>query len=73
MYDVFPLRLGAGGIADVVWERDHGHYDREIKVKGVVLPVRALAEQKRRQHMKEREKKRLDTVCQAVSHISAHL
>lgn len=36
----------------------------EIKVKGVVLPVRALAGQKRRQHMKGREKKRLDTVCQ---------
>lgn len=56
----------------MVWEEDHGHYDREIKVKGVVLPGRALAGQKR-QHMKEKEKKRLDTVCQALSHISAHL
>lgn len=60
------------GWAFVVWEEDHGHYDGEIKVKGVVLPGRALAGQKR-QHMKEKEKKRLDTVCQALSHISAHL
>lgn len=45
----------------------------EIKVKGVVLPGRALAGQKRRQHMKEKEKKTLDSVCQALSHISAHL
>lgn len=61
------------GLADVVWEKDCGHYDRDIKVKGVVLPGRALAGQKRRQHMKEREKKALDTVCQALSHILAHL
>lgn len=54
-------------------EEDHGHYDREIKVKGVVLPDGALAGQKRRQHMKEREKKRLDSVCRASSHTSAHL
>ena len=44
------------------------HYNREIKVKGVVLPGRALAGQKRRQHMKEKDKKTLDTVCRA--HIS---
>lgn len=61
-----------GGLADVVWEKDYGHHDEE-RIKGVVLPGRALAGQKRRQHMKEREKKRLDTVCRALSHISAHL
>lgn len=54
-------------------EKGHGHYDGDIKVKGVVLPGRALAGQKRRQHMKERKKKALDTVCKALSHISAHL
>lgn len=56
----------------MVWEEDHDHCDTEIKVKGVVLPGRALAGQKR-QHMKERKKKRLDSVCQAFCHISAHL
>ncbi len=52
-----PLRWSwEGGLADVVWEKDHGHCNREIKVKGVVLPGRALAGQKRRQHLKEKEK-----------------
>lgn len=57
----------------MVWEKDRGYYDRDIKVKGVVLPGRALAGKRRRQHIKEKEKKTLDTVCQALSHISAHV
>lgn len=57
------------GEADVVWEGGHGYYDGEIKVQGGVLPGGALAAQRRRQHMKKTEKKRLDSVCRALSYI----
>lgn len=62
-----------GGLANVVWLKDHGHYEREIKVKGVVLPGRALAGQKRRQHMKEKENIRhclqsFKHICRVYSH-----
>lgn len=68
---VLCSKMGLGAFfANVVWET-MAIMTRRWKYREWSYLVGSLVGQKRRQHMKEKEKKTLDTVCQALNHISA--